>query len=153
MSAVNEAYQLPIQSPINVLGIPIRLQPLRLNERKENPQAYDFLPSQYVHVEPKRHVLGLIGGNEASLIAGNMVDLESDLRGINIPNTFAPWRQYQAPTATSVASGQILRKNTKMDLSIDVRPRHLPAYQMWAYPGVQGPAPMVSEVCRQPEKY
>jgi len=141
------------QTPNNILGVPIRLSEPRLNERKENPQAYDFLPSQFVHIQPKRHMLGLVGGNEVSLIAGNMVDLESDLRGINIPNTFAPWRQYQAPTTASIESGQIYRKNTKFDMAIDVRPQHLPAYQMWAYPGVQGPAPMVSEVCRQPEKY
>jgi hypothetical protein len=140
-------------TPINIFGAPIILNPPRLNERKENPQAYDFLPSQFVHVKPQRHVLGLVGGNEASPIAGNMVDLESDLRGQNIPITFAPWRMYQAPTAASVARGQILRKNTKAELTIDVRPMHLPAYQMWAYPGLQGPAPMVSEVCRQPEKY
>lgn len=122
-------------------------------ERKENPQAYDYLPSQFLHPEPQRHILGLVGGNEVSLIRGNMVDLESDLRGITIPNTFAPWRQYQAPTRETLANGYITRKNTKSHLKIDIAPAHLPAYQMWAYPGLVGPAPMVSEVCRQPEKY
>ena len=66
-------------------------------EKKEDPQHYDQLTSQLVHPDPKRHILGLVGGNEASLIKGNLVDLESDLRRINIPNTFAPWRQYQPP--------------------------------------------------------
>ena len=60
-------------------------------EKKEDPQHYDQLTSQLVHPDPKRHILGLVGGNEASLIKGNLVDLESDLRRINIPNTFAPY--------------------------------------------------------------
>jgi hypothetical protein len=29
----------------------------------------------------------------------------------------------------------------------------LPAYQMWAYPGVTAPLPMKREVCVKPEKY
>ena len=64
-------------------------------EKRENPQHYDELKSQEVHPSPHRHVLGLVGGNEVSVIKGNQVDLESDLRGINIPNTFCPSRQYQ----------------------------------------------------------
>lgn len=153
MSALDEAFQVSQQSEINILGFPIHFKNNLLNERKENPQAYDFLPSQYVHQQPQRHILGLIGGNETSLIAGNLVDLESDLRGITIPNTFAPWRQYQPPTKKTLETGKLIRKNTKTDVEIDIRQRHLPSYQMWAYPGVQGPTPMVSEVCRQPEKY
>lgn len=120
-------------------------------ERAENPQAYDYLYTTYIHSDPKRHILGLVGGNEVSLIKGNMVDLESDLRGINIPNTFCPWRQYQAPAGNSVA--EIHRDNTKGKITIDVRPQHLPAYQMWAYPGMPAPLPMRSEVCNNPEKY
>jgi hypothetical protein len=118
-------------------------------EKKENPQHYDFLTSTYISPEPKRHILGLIGGNEASLIKGNMVDLESDLRGINIPNTFCPWRQYQPPQNKK----EIIRNNTKIDMKIDTTPQHLPSYQMWAYPGVVAPAPMKRDVCFQPEKY
>lgn len=125
----------------------------QFEERNENPQAYDYLQSQFTHPLPQRHVLGLVGGNEVSLIKGNLVDLESDLRGITIPITHAPWRQYQAPTKESLSNGYIQRKNTKLQLNIDIQPQHLPAYQMWAYPGVVGPQPMISEVCRQPEKY
>ena len=64
-------------------------------EKDENPQHYDDLTSQYVNPRPQRHILGIVGGNEVSLIKGNMVDLESDLRGITIPNTFAPWHSVQ----------------------------------------------------------
>lgn len=120
-------------------------------EKKENPQHYDRMVSQEVHSAPRRHVLGLVGGNEVSPIKGLQVDLESDLRGINIPITFAPWRQYQPPKK---GEKEIVRNNTKVEgLTIDVQKNHLPAYQMWAYPSVVAPAPMVNQVCVRPEKY
>ena len=119
-------------------------------KKKENPQHYDDLTSQYVHPLPQRHILGLVGGNEVSLIQGNMVDLESDLKGINLPNTFCPSRQYQQPCRDRK---EIIRDNTKIAVKIDVKPVHLPVYQMIAYPAVMAPAPMVNEVCVRPEKY
>jgi hypothetical protein len=91
-----------------------------------------------------------VGGNEASLIKGNLVDLESDLRRINIPNTFAPWRQYQPPQQ---GDNEIVRNNTKTQQKINIQKEHLPVYQMMAYPGVVAPLEMVSEVCMKPEKY
>lgn len=117
-------------------------------EKKEDPQHYDQLTSSLVHPTPHRHVLGLVGGNEVSVIQGNMVDLESDLRGIHLPNTFCPSRQYQPSQ-----NGKIVRDNVKNTVSIDVKPVHLPIYQMMAYPAVMAPLPMVNEVCRKPEKY
>jgi hypothetical protein len=118
-------------------------------EKKENPQHYDDLTSQYVNPRPQRHILGIVGGNEVSLIKGNMVDLESDMRGINIPNTFAPWRQYQPPQQKK----EIVRDNTKISLTIDIQKAHLPVYQMIGYPAVVAPAPIINEVCVKPEKY
>lgn len=119
-------------------------------EKKEDPQHYDYLPSQFVSPNPHRHELGLVGGNEVSMIKGSQVDLESDLRGITIPNTFCPSRQYQ-PSLRS--QKEIVRDNTKGSIRIDVQPNHLPAYQMMAYPSVIAPLPLVNEVCQKPEKY
>ncbi len=119
-------------------------------EKKENPQHYDYLTSQLVNPQPQRHILGLVGGNDVSLIKGNMVDLESDLRGINIPNTFCPWRQYQPPRKQEK---EIVRENTKTSLKINVEKDHLPVYQMISYPAVIAPLPMVNQVCMKPEKY
>ena len=118
-------------------------------EKKEDPQHYDYLTSQFVNPVPQRHVLGIVGGNEVSLIKGNMVDLESDLKGINIPNTFCPWRQYQPPQSKT----EIIRDNRKCSLKIDIQKAHLPIYQMWAYPAVVAPEPIRNEVCTNPEKY
>jgi hypothetical protein len=39
------------------------------------------------------------------------------------------------------------------DFHLSVEKTHLPAYQMWAYPSVVAPVPMVNQVCVRPEKY
>jgi len=118
-------------------------------EKKENPQHYNDLPLPWASPNPHRHILGLVGGNDVSPIKGNLVDLESDLKGINIPHTFAPWKQYQPPQQHN----EIVRDNVKGSVQIDIQKAHLPSYQMIAYPAVIAPLPMVSEVCMKPEKY
>jgi len=119
-------------------------------EKKEDPQHYDYLTSQFTHPTPRRHMLGMVGGNDVTIIKGNMVDLESDLRRINIPNTFAPWRQYQPPQR---GNKEIVRNNVKTQQKINIQKDHLPVYQMIAYPAVVAPLEMVNEVCMKPEKY
>ncbi len=119
-------------------------------ESKENPQGYDLFWQQHTHAQPTRHMLGVVGGNEVSPIKGNMVDLESDLRGITRVNTFCPWRQYQPPAA---ADAPIQRQNIKGTVAIDVSKSHLKPGQMWAYPATYAPEPIVKETCGRPEKY
>ena len=118
-------------------------------ERTDNPQRYEDLPQTRVHATPHRHILGMIGGNEVSVIR-QMVDLESDLRGIHLPLTSTPSQQYQPPMRTD---REIIRDNRKGAIRIDVTPHHLPTYQMMAYPAVIAPQPLVNEVCMRPEKY
>jgi hypothetical protein len=119
-------------------------------EKQENPQGYDQSPIFYAHKYAARHIIGIVGGNEASLIKGNQTDLESDLRGINIPNTFCPKRMYLPPDRTKPV---VERKNLKSDLTIDTTMKHLPAYQMWAYPFVLSPQPLKTDACGTPERY
>jgi hypothetical protein len=119
-------------------------------EATENPQAYAQFHTVYSNPDPKRHELGLVGGNNVSQIAGNMIDLESDLRGITRINTFAPWRKYQPPAENQT---EIVRNNWKGDVKIDTTPVHLPEYQMWAYPAAYAPKPMKNETCGMPQKY
>jgi hypothetical protein len=116
----------------------------------ENPQFYAQFHTVYSSPDPKRHELGLVGGNNVSQIAGNMIDLESDLRGITRINTFAPWRKYQPPAENQT---EITRTNWKNDVTIDTTPVHLPEYQMWAYPAIYAPKPMKNEACGMPQKY
>ena len=119
-------------------------------ENSENPQTYAENVWTKVHREPARHMLGLVGGNEVSLPEGNMVDVESDLRGLNFPLTYSPARQYQPPP---LKQSIISRKSTKGSVKIDVTQRHLPAIQMWSYAATFAPVPMKVTQCGRPEKY
>ena len=118
------------------------------NERLENPQHYAEHYSVVRHVKERRHVLGLVGGKEVGTIAGEQVDLESDLLGITRPNSDATYRHHLPPT-----SSKIMRKNPKITLTIDATPVPLPGFQQWAYPSVMAPEPLRKETCSKPEKY
>lgn len=117
----------------------------------ENPQLYETMQNSYVHENPQRHQFGLIGGNEVAVgNSVNSIDIESDLRGINRPNTFAPWRQYQVPVCNQQS---IVRNNTKGAFETSVQEKPLKEYQMWSYPVMPTPVPFVKEVYGGPEKY
>jgi len=120
-----------------------------LHEKVENPQRYDQLPEFVQHVKERRHILGLVGGNEVSRAAGSMADVESDLQGITRPNSWSTERHHLLQSNTS----KIVRENPKINITIDATPVALPAYQQWAYPSVIGPVPLEKETCMKPEKF
>lgn len=116
----------------------------------ENTQLYDQSKYVYISSHPKRHILGLVGGNEVSLTKGNVTDVESDLTWRTRPLTrCAPFQH--SPVGDNDTT--IKRQNRKYDLTIDISKNHLPAYQMWAYPTVIAPAPLKKDACLQPHKY
>ena len=133
MAALSEAFQ-----PVDVQHI----------EKSENPQTYHQRAEYVQHTKAARHILGIVGGNEVSLIKGNVVDLESDLLGITRPATREPTREHMPQKGS-----QIVRQTTKGTMKIDTTPLHLPTYQMWAYPVVVAPLPLEKETCARPEKY
>jgi hypothetical protein len=130
-------------------AFPAQNNDAKLFERAEVPQSYDELPEFVRHVKERRHILGLVGGNEVSRIAGNQVDLESDLQGITRPNTWSTARKHLPQADPKV----IERSNAKGVFKVDVTPQHLPTYQLWAYPSVLAPEPLKKESCGKPEKY
>lgn len=117
---------------------------------KENPFGYREFQSQWVSPAPKRHILGLVGGNEVSVIQGNQQDIESDLRGTTRPLTKCPDLEH-APIPENATALPI--HNRKTNMTIDIKKSHLPSYQMWAYSAAMKPVPMVKEVCGVPHKY
>ena len=120
----------------------------RTQDAKENPQAYGRFNDEVEHPRPARHVLGLVGGNESAFVRTNWPDVESDLRGITRPNTFCPTRQHMPP------EGPLLKRvNPKGAITIDTTPIKMREFQMWAYPAVIGPEPLIKETCGRPEKY
>jgi hypothetical protein len=118
------------------------------NERVENPQVYKEYADTVRHVKERRHILGLVGGAGVSRIAGVQADLESDLRGITRPISYAANRHHLPPNGT-----EIVRENPKATIKIDAAPVHIQEYQQWAYPSVIAPAPLEKETCYRPEKY
>lgn len=136
MASLSEAYPAPNNDA-------------KLFERAENPQAYDEFGAAVRHVKEARHILGLVGGNEVSRVAGNQTDLESDLLGITRPNTWGTTRKHLPQTDPNAVE----RSNAKGSFKVDVTPVHLPVYQQWAYPSVIGPEPLHKESCARPEKY
>jgi hypothetical protein len=127
-------------------------------ESQENPQNYDQLESQVVNPDPRRHILGIVGGNQVAPVAasainivnGQQADVESDLRRITRPLTKCPWRDYQPqPIGNSV----IERNNPKNNFKVDATLYPLKEYQMWAYAASYMPEPMIKETCGRPEKY
>ena len=51
-------------------------------DRSVYPSQYQMYPGKYENSSRCRMELGVMGGNGVSLYGGNLVDLESDLRGI-----------------------------------------------------------------------
>ena len=118
-------------------------------EKQENPQVYDYIVSEYEHVKPKRHILGLVGGNEVYDIKGSRVDLESDLMGITRANTWAAFREH----LPSSNPNMIERKNPKNTLTVNAIPVVRKEYQMWSYPATFAPLTFKKESCMAKNKF
>lgn len=101
--------------------------------------SYVMSTLPFENCQPCRHELGLVGGNAVSGIKGNMVDLESDLRGQTRILTKCPTRKY-----TPSNDGFI---HNDMTNPINTQPMHLPACQMISYKRVPAPPPLVLDKC------
>lgn len=113
-------------------------------------QNYSASENRLVSPQAKRHILGLVGGNDVSILLANPQDIESDLRNLTRPLTGCPSRQYQP-----MLKGQekLIINNRKNNIVIDMRPIHLPEYQMWGHAPIFAPLPLQKETCGNPQKY
>ena len=57
--------------------------------------SYSMYPGKYENCAKCRIELGQVGGNGVSIYSGNLVDLESDLRGQTKPASLCPQYHYQ----------------------------------------------------------
>ena len=109
----------------------------------ENVSILDYVlsPFKMEHQNKCRHELGLVGGTATSHIDGNMVDLESDLRGQTrllskcVDNQWKPLNQ-----------GQVIHNDKTAP--INTTAKHLPACQMISYRSVPLPPPMNLPKCK-----
>ena len=68
----------------------------RLNE-SIGPINYSMYTGKYENCSKCRIELGSVGGNGVSLFSGNLVDLESDLRGQTRNASLCPSKHYHPP--------------------------------------------------------
>lgn len=139
--------------------------------------GYTQIPQKYYNPNAGRNALGLVGGNDVSVASGNIVDLESDLRGITRDLSRVPARRYQpscalgsdlasVPTTSSGPSPlhdtscpswpkQLVftERSTGKVRAIHTAPRHLPTIQVISYPGVPAPDPLVQDVYGAPWRF
>lgn len=135
-----------------------------------------MIPQKYYHTNPSRNALGLFGGNEVTQITGNLVDLESDLRGVTRDLSKVPARQYQPSCALGTAGPEpapanalssmdggacaawparivFAERGTNKVVTVSTAPRHLPTTQYVSYPGVPAPEPFKQEVYGAPWRF
>ena len=121
-------------------------------ESKENPQTYVENVFSYVHKQPARHILGLVGGNEVSVPAGNLVDVESDLFGRTRDLTNDPSKKYQAPQ-NGKREIVFTDRSTGRTVTVSTQQQHLPTIQLFSYPGIPAPEPLVKDVYGAPWRF
>lgn len=98
--------------------------------------------NKFEHPDKCRHTLGLLGGATISQVKGNLVDMESELKGIT-----RLLSQCTVSKAKPLAeSPYILNDKTS---PIDTSKVHLQSCQMFAYPSVPVPPPMNRPSCKR----
>ena len=99
-------------------------------EESISPLKYMMYPGKYDNDSKCRIEFGLVGGNGVSLFCGNLVDLESDLRGQTRLNSNCPTKMYSPPSE---------------------KPKlfHQPTCQMQYYPKIPMPIPDKPTKCER----
>ncbi len=119
------------------------------------PLAYVLDPSKYEHCHKCRIELGVVGGTAVSHIKGNLVDLETDLRGQTRLASKCPELKYQMPcpvkgTNNCQPQSIVIRGNpSNQGRVINTGLQHLPACQMFRYKPVPLPPPVNYYKCPQ----
>jgi len=120
--------------------------------------GYSMISHKYYHANQGRNALGLVGGNEVTQVTGNIVDLESDLRGITRDLSRVPARQFQSSCSLDACPAWPKRivfreRATNAVVSVSTAPRHLPTIQNVSYPGVPAPEVFVQDVYGAPWRF
>jgi len=124
------------------------------DQQSQDMFSYTQIPMKFENPSKCRNALGLVGGAEVSNISGNMVDLESELRGITRSQSKCISRQYQpacplggTDCPETSAPIHLVDKSTGMNYTIDTTLNALPTCQMNTYPGVPAPQNLKTSTC------
>ena len=94
---------------------------------------------RYEHKDKCMHQLGFVGGTAVSHIQGNLVDLDSELRGQTRILTKCPTNKY-------IPSDNNIIKNDKTE-PINTEMKHLPTCQSIMYRSIPLPPPVKMNYC------
>ena len=115
-------------------------------QQSTSPLDYTLYTGKYENTAKCRIEFGLVGGNGVSQYSGNLVDLESDLRGQTRAATLCPCKKYgpDCKSASCNNKGNGLpcsSSNCKKDMT------HQAACQMQYYPKVPMPEDLKYSKC------
>ena len=105
-------------------------------KRREGTIQYLLDKIKYEHNQKCRHELGLVGGANVSHIKGNLVDLESDLRGQTRNHSKCSKTKYKPNTNNQI---EFISNGTNEKRVIDTNLIHLSNCQMIDYKSVATP--------------
>lgn len=117
------------------------------------PLEYMLDPIRYENCNKCRMDLGVVGGSAVSHIRGNLVDLETDLKGITRKASLCPTQKFSSACAKgNMANCQpgnitIVGENCNKPRVIDTSPVHLPSCNMIRYKPIPMPPKMNISRC------
>ena len=118
------------------------------------PLGFQLDPVKYENCSPCRMELGIVAGNNVSLPRGNLVDVESELRGISRIASRCATMNYNNPCAlngnkkASFLDCQASRRFSNKDTSVlNYEKRHLPPCMMTKPPRPSLPEPIKISSC------
>lgn len=104
---------------------------------------------RYEHCNKCRPELGVVGGTAVSHVAGNLVDLENNLLGIDRPNTHCPAYKW-VPRSDGIVQGKEYVKPV-CHPPVKTDKKHLKPCQFYDTLGVPQPPPMNLFKCAAPQ--
>ena len=124
-------------------------------EQSVGPLAYQLYPGRFENCNKCRIELGTVGGTAVSHIKGNLVDLESELKGNTRKASLCPEKLYQSPCPKSEMNDchpgniNIQGDSCTTPRTINTTMQHLPSCQMIRYKPVPLPNPMKIQHCNK----
>ena len=119
------------------------------NKRRSGTIQYLLDPVKYENYNKCRHELGLVGGTNVSHIKGNLVDLESDLKGQTRRFSLCSEKKFQPCNDNFI---EITSNETNKKRVIDTNLIHLQSCQMINYKPVLLPQDMTKPNCPLPDR-
>ena len=120
-----------------------------IRKRRSGTIQYLLDPVKYENYSKCRNQLGLVGGANVSHIKGNLVDLESDLKGQTRRHSLCSATKYKPCNENKI---EITSNETNKKRIIDTNLIHLRSCQMIDYKPVPLPQNMVKPNCPLPNR-